>query len=327
MITSMIILNSSELKERTMLVDLDAKTYRHYFPNNPHPFLREDFLDLNEWKCSRILRLAEDKPKKELGLVAGVKNEVIMSHFSAPFGGFHFRNELVYTSEIDAFLSSLKEYIISSELKGIEIILPPDLYHPTFNAKTINSFIRGGFTSFLPEITGWIDLRLFSGEFVQKNSREYYRQAIRNGLSFIAIDDLEDRQSAFNLIRLNREKFNRPIFMTFKDIMDTGNLWPVDFFKVIDRDGNMVASAIFYRSSTEICHAAFWGDNDLGRPLRAIDFLAHNLWSFYKGSGFRYIDVGISTEAGYPNEGLIRFKESHDAISSLRYRFSWHKSN
>lgn len=310
-----------------MLIDLDVKTYRHYFPDNPHPFLREDFLTLNEWKCSRIVRLTEDKPKKELGLIAGVKDGVLLSHFSAPFGGFHFRNELVYTSEIDAFLSSLKDYIKSSEINGIEIILPPDLYHATFNAKMINSFIRGGFTSSLPEITGWIDLRLFSGEFVQKNSREYYRQAVRSGLAFSVIDDIEEKKSAYELIRLNRQKFNRPIYMTFKDILETGKLWQVDFFKVVDKDGNMLASAIFYRSSRDICHAAFWGDNDLGRPLRAIDFLAHNLWNFYKELGFRYIDVGISTEAGHPNEGLIRFKESHNAISSLRYRFSWHKNN
>lgn len=306
-----------------MLIDLDNKTYMHFFRDNPHPFLSEDFLNLNLRKCDRILRLVDEKPKKEIGLIAGVLNDRLISPFSAPFGGFHFRNELIYTGVIDFFLSSLKQYIIDNGFSGIDLTLPPDLYHSTFNAKTINALMRGGFQSSLPEITGWIDLQKFSGEFDQKNSREYYRQAIRNGLSFCFADSLAEKNEAYNLISKNRERLNRPIYMTFDDVMDTSNLWPIDFFKVCDLNGEMVASAIFYRSSKDICHAAFWGDNELGRPLRAIDYLAANLWSFYKNAGFKYIDVGISTESGYPNEGLLRFKESHNAISSLRFKFSW----
>jgi hypothetical protein len=42
---------------------------------------------------------------------------------------------------------------------------------------------------------------------------------------------------------------------------------------------------------------------------------------YYKNLGFKYIDLGISSESGIPNEGLMRFKESHEAVSSLRFRF------
>ncbi len=309
-----------------MLIDLDAKTYRHYFPENPHPFLSEDFLELNRWKCDKIIRLVDDKPRKEIGLITGLKNKVLLSPYSAPFGGFHFRNELIYIGEIDDFLGSLKDYIIKYGYKGIEITLPPGLYHPTFNAKVVNAFIRAEYAALIPEITSWVDLKKFSGEFNQKNSREYYRQAVRNGLTFEMINNPPDMQKAYDLICNNRHKFDRPIYMTFQDIMDTGKLWPVNFFKVSDRDGAMVASAIFYQSRHDICYAVFWGDNDLGRPLRAIDFLALNLWIFYKESGFAYIDVGVSTEAGSPNEGLLRFKESHNAVSELRYKFTWYRN-
>ena len=109
--------------------------------------------------------------------------------------------------------------------------------------------------------------------------------------------------------------------MTFDDIIATGDLWPVDFFKVTTSSGTLVASAIFYRFDSGICYAVFWGDNEEGRHLRAMDLLAFNLWSYYKKLGFRYVDLGISTERGIPNEGLLRFKESHEATSSLRYKF------
>ncbi len=111
--------------------------------------------------------------------------------------------------------------------------------------------------------------------------------------------------------------------MTLDDIIHTSKLWPVDFFKVMAADRTIVASAIFYRYHPEICYGVFWGDNEVGRPIRAMDFLTFKLWSHYKNLGYKFIDLGISTEAGLPNEGLLRFKESHEAFSSLRYKFFW----
>jgi hypothetical protein len=130
-----------------------------------------------------------------------------------------------------------------------------------------------------------------------------------------------DREGIYKLICENRAKFGRPVYMTLDDILSTGLIWPAEFFKVESAERQIVASAIFYRSHDDICYAVFWGDNDEGRPLRAMDFLLLNLFAYYKEAGFRYIDLGISTENGIPNEGLLRFKESHEAFSSLRYRF------
>jgi lysylphosphatidylglycerol synthetase-like protein (DUF2156 family) len=114
--------------------------------------------------------------------------------------------------------------------------------------------------------------------------------------------------------------------MTFQDIINTSELWPVDFFRVDDSKGEIVASAIFYRAHPIISYAVFWGDNEIGRPLRAMDFLSFNLWKYYKKLGYPYIDLGTSTESGIPNNGLLRFKETHECFSSLRYSFKWSNS-
>ena len=281
-------------------------------------------MELNRHKIEKIVRLVSSITKPAVGIVAGITNGIIKSPFSAPFGGIHYRNDVTYVSEIDLFFDSLKEYIRDCGLRGIELTLPPDLYHQTINAKTISSMLRQGFTMSMPEISNWVDLRNFNGEFRQKNSREYYRQAIRNGLTFSVTSDYNEKQEIYELIRLNRQKFGRNIYMTLSDLLETSKLWPVDFFKVQSQSGRIVASAIFYRFRDDISYAVFWGDNEDGRTLRAMDFLASKLWSYYKELGFNFIDLGISTENGAPNEGLLRFKESHDAISSLRHNFSWY---
>lgn len=306
-----------------MLIEVDKITYDRYFPVSPNPFISEPFIELNSGKTDKIVRLVEDVEEPVIGLTAGIKNEILRSPFSAPFGGFHFRKENIYISEIDRFTDSLQSYLVSAKLKGMELTLPPDIYHLSFNAKIINSLIRNGFRFLVPEITNWVDLQKFNESFSQKNSREYYRQAVRNNLVFNVTSDDDDKKEIYDLICQNRAKFGRPIFMTLEDILSTGNLWPVDFFKVNSSDHSIVASAIFYRSFQGICYAVFWGDNDAGRPLRAMDYLIFNLYSYYKNLGFKYLDLGISTESGSPNEGLLRFKESHEAISSLRYKFTW----
>jgi hypothetical protein len=258
-------------------------------------------------------------------LVAGVMDGILKSPFSAPFGGFHFRKEILYINKLDHFVASLKELVSSMGYKGIELTLPPDIYHPTFNAKTISSLIRNGYKLESVDITNWVDLQNFPGAFSQRNSREYLRQAIRNGLTFDTVSDTVGKQEVFRLITENRARFDRPIYMSFNDIEDTGSLWPVDYFKVCDSKGGILASAIFYRNTQVVSYAVFWGDNEAGRPLRAMDFLSFHLWSYYKDLGYHYIDLGISTEGGIPNEGLLRFKESHDSVSSLRYKFSYFK--
>jgi hypothetical protein len=313
------------MKFNNMLIEVDSISYKKHFPVDPNPFISGTFIELNISKTEKVIRLINDKDKADIGLTAGIMNGILKSPFSAPFGGFHFRNNNIYISEIEVFLNSLKQYIISQQLNGVDITLPPDIYHETINAKLINSLIRMGFQSSIPEITNWVNLNQFKEEFTQKNSREYYRQALRNELSFNITDDSNDKMKVYDLIRQNRAKFGRPIYMSFDDIIKTSQLWPVDFFKVTTPDGSIVASAIFYRCHPSICYAVFWGDSEAGRPLRAMDFLAFQLWSHYKKSGYSYIDLGISTEKGNPNEGLLRFKESHDATSSLRYNFSWHK--
>lgn len=298
---------------------MDSLTYAGYFPHNHNPFISGKFIELNSFKVEHVIWLVEKNTDPVIGLVAGIKEGMIRSPFSAPFGGFHFKKENIYIHEIDRFLDLLKEYIVANDLCGIELKTPPDIYHQSFNAKLLNSVVRNGLQFATPDITNWVDLQKFDGRFSQKNSREYFRQAERNRLSFSVAEDEHDRIEVFHLICENRARFDRPIHMTFEDILKTGSLWPVDFFKVESDSGDMLASAIFYRSHPEIAYAVFWGDNEEGRPLRAMDFLLYHLYTHYRNLEFKYIDLGISTEDGIPNEGLLRFKESHEAISSLRY--------
>ena len=249
-----------------MLIEVNAKTYKQYFSVNPHPYVSETFIELNKRKVDRVVRLIDDRNNVAIGLVAGIKDGVLKSPFSAPFGGFHFRHNRLYVSVIEHFMSLLKSYVVSLGLKKVEITLPPDIYHHSFNTKMIITLLRSDFSMAPLEITNWVNLRQFTGVFSDNNARTFFNQAVRHELSFHSISEGADKQAAFELVCQNRERAGRPIFMTFDDLMNTSELWPVDYFRVNDNEGNMVASAILYRSHATITQLVFCGDNEYGRP-------------------------------------------------------------
>jgi len=305
-----------------MLTDVTEGQFTHFFNKVKNPFISEGFIELNSHKVEQVLRITEESNKPGLGLIAGRRNGRLISPFSAPFGGFHYKKENIHIGEIEDFLNTLKSYLPEKNIEGLEIVLPPDIYHQSFNAKLVSALLRSGYQQQVPDITNWVVLNDFEGKFTQKNSKEYYKQALKNELTFNVVESIQEKEATYDLVRENRARFGRPIFMSFEDIENTGKLWPVDYFMVRDKNGDPVASAIMYRSHPDIVYALFWGDNEAGRPLRAMDYLAFHLWTYYKDRDFSYVDLGISTEGGIPNEGLLRFKESHEAVSSLRYKFS-----
>lgn len=308
------------------LKELTASAYYEYFAFNRNPFVKRAFIELNSHKVDSILYLVPDDDKVQIGLVAGLRNNILLAPFSAPFGGFHFKGEQIYTSAIDSFLKSLLAYLEEKDIAELHLTLPPNIYSESSNAKIVGAFTRLGVPSQHPDITNYVDLREFQNHFTNNASRTYYNQAVKKSLSFSQTHDLEEQRIIYQIIKENRSRMGRPIFMTFENVKETSAVFATDFFTVRNINNEITAGAIFYRDHPEIVYALFWGDSQHGRQDRAMDFLIFNLWSHYKSLGYHYIDLGISTESGVPNEGLLRFKETHECKSSLRYTFVWKSS-
>jgi hypothetical protein len=305
------------------LRNIDAKEYNYFFPQDPNPFISEKFIQLNAHKVDHIVRLVPETEKVQIGLIAGIKDGVLCAPFSAPFGGFHHKGESIYTSVIESFVSDLQLFAIQTGLKEIRITLPPDMYCNRTNAKLTNVLMRKGFQTQIPDITNHIDLKRFKNVYTHNSSRTYYNQALSKGLVFAEADTESDKREIYDIIVDNRIRMGRPIHMSFDDVLRTTTIFPTDFFKIINVDKEIIAGAMMYRFHEKIVYALLWGDNLKGRSDRAMDFLIFNLWSHYKAAGFNFIDLGISTVEGIPNEGLLRFKETHECQSSLRFNFTW----
>jgi hypothetical protein len=84
-----------------------------------------------------------------------------------------------------------------------------------------------------------------------------------------------------------------------------------------------MGAGFFYRGHEKIVQGFFVGDDLKKRNLGVMNFLYKNCYEYYKEMGIDYIDLGTSSFEGEPNVGLIRFKELHNCLTSLRYSFSW----
>ena len=149
-----------------MLIDVSESEYYNLFNMDPHPYISRQFIALNSYKVSSIRRLVDSDEKARIGIIAGQKDDTLLSPFSAPFGGFHFRKDNQYIGEIENFIEELKDFIRTENLKEIQIILPPDIYHVSFNAKVLNAMLRSQFLIAAPDITSWVDLINFNGQFL-----------------------------------------------------------------------------------------------------------------------------------------------------------------
>src|SRR5690554_6217496 len=119
-----------------MLVEVSKEEYRKYFPTDASPFISEAFIGLIEEKQERVIRLIKEG-SPSMGLLVGLKNGIISSPFSAPFGGFHYSHEYMSYNLIYEFLLDLKEYVAREGFEQVSVTLPPELYQINMNAKLV----------------------------------------------------------------------------------------------------------------------------------------------------------------------------------------------
>lgn len=309
-----------------MIISVTNKEYWSYFKSVSNPYITEWFLHLNKEKVDNILFLMNENDKS-IGLVAGVKDNMIYSPFSAPFGGFHYSHEHLMYDTIYSFIDKLKEYVEQCNLSGIKITLPPDIYQTNMNAKLIHTLINTGYSMSNPNILNWTNISTFDGKWVYNKVENRCRKAILNELSFHKAIDTHEIEEAYSLIRNNRIGKGRSISMSLDDIIAVGDNIPVDFFIIKDKNNDIIGASVVYRGSSDIAQAIFIADDLNKRDLGTIDFLYMNIYNHYKELNYKYIDFGTSSLNGEPNIGLMRFKEIHNCETSLQYSFMWSPSN
>jgi hypothetical protein len=300
--------------------EISDKEYLALFNLDCHPYNSVQFNALYKYKCEKVIHLLFHENRTKLGLIAGIKEGLLSSPFSAPFGGFTVNRNSAKLKEFNEAVQLLEDYAKQNSVSKIKFILPPSIYNENIMSKTYYSLILNGYTP-ITDINYHFctaDLIEYKEGRIEKKTRQNLNKAIEFGLSFNQVFSNSEKSVAYDIIKSNKDSNGRPTCLSFDDIIEVSNIIPIDFFLVF-LNHQPIASAIVYRVSKNIVHVIYWGDLWESRLYRSMNFLSYKIFEFYSNQGIEIIDLATASLDGIPNFGLANFKENIGSIGTLKY--------
>lgn len=302
--------------------EVTAKDYQSVIPNPIHIFNTAQFTDLNRSKCEHVFYLIFKDTKIRLGIIMGLRDNLLVSPFSASFGGLDFVSSDVKLCQIDATIASLINWAEEKGFKGIRIIPPPFFYSEDFSAKVTNCMYRAGFETRNLELNYHFQTTDLSETYEQTiwyNAKKNLKKANSYGLFFEKLNAHQGKL-AYDVIAQNRGQRGFPLRLSWNDLEKTSSIIPIDFF-LVKNTTSSIGAAIVFHLAPSIVRVVYWGDLPEFSEYKTMNFLSFNVFQYYKNQGIRLIDIGHSTVDSIPNHGLCEFKESIGCSIGLLFEF------
>lgn len=307
------------------IIEISPKEYNNIFPSPYHIYNSVQFNELNIKKCDTIKYLILKDNKIRFGLITGLKKKCLSSPFSAPFGGFSFKDDQVQIQKIEESLDELENYLKKNKISKINITLPPLLYNQSFLSKVINCLSNKGFSNQYIDLNYYFNTNKFDNNYlnqiVWRNARKNFNIASKNNFEFKKNQDNKSLKLAYEVIKQNRIVRGFPLRMTYEQVLKTTSIIQCDSF-LLSLENKLVASAIVFHITKDIVQVIYWGDLPDFYTHKTMNFLSYKIFEYYKKEGIKIVDIGPSTEKGIPNYGLCEFKESIGCDISPKYTFT-----
>jgi hypothetical protein len=295
------------------LEEVSSEQYKEIIREPFHVFASASFNALNATKVESIHYLVFKDSKYRMGLIAGCVQQTILSPFSAPFGGFTPIYEDVKISTIEEAVDLTIAWAKEKGMNELKLTLPPPIYFESYLAKMSNVLFRKNFCVANQELNFHFDLAKLTPEYTQaiwRNARKNLTIALASNLSFSHCITLQEKETAYEVIKRNRLVRGKPLRMQWEQVLATTQTVPADFFLVATKEGRATAAAIVFNVAPQIAQVIYWGDIPDFQQLKTMNFLSFKVFEYYKEKDFRIVDIGYSTEDSVPNYGLCEFKES-----------------
>ena len=304
------------------VLDITPSLYSTIIVNPTQVFNSSAFSILNASKCDKIHYLVFKDSKYRLGITLGVRNNILISPFSASFGGFEAVYPDIKIHQIDQAITKLIEWSKGNNYEGIQLLSPASFYNSNFDAKITNCLYRAGFETKNIELNYHFETSNFDENYLTTiwyNARKNLKKSFSFPLYFLKLDNLDGKQ-AYDIIALNRMQRGFPLRLSYEQLKETETVIPIDYFLVMD-EKNTIAAAIVYHLSKKVVRVVYWGDLPEFSEYKTMNFLSYKIFEYYQLLGIPYIDIGHSTVDSIPNTGLCEFKESIGCSLGLLYEY------
>lgn len=287
-------------------------------------FNHPEFHRLNLAPGQRIVRFDHHEGDRLVGTFTGVVvgDELVSGH-SAPFGG----PDLVRESETaTAVVALLEDTLAQAEAEGIGTVrvkARPDFYSASEQAMQF-AFLNLGFAVEACELNFHLDLSgLATVDDYVAQLKPPARRALKHaaGEPFALSEAASEDEWAvgYGILDRNRRAKGRSLRLSLEYIRRVRDAFPrqIRMFN-LTHDGQPCAAALVYRVRPRRDLVVYWGDADHALRRSPMNVLVQGLVGVAIEGGAQSIDVGTSSVAGVPDQGLIQFKESVGARPRLR---------
>jgi hypothetical protein len=278
---------------------------------------------LNLEDGERSLRIDVRADDRLVGTTTGVlAGDVFCSGHRAPFGGPDFVRNPESVDHVGRLVDETLTALAVEGARTVRIRARSECHSPTEPTLQF-ALLNAGFTVEACELNFHIALGgLRDGDDYIEALKSPARRALRHShgaqLAFTEPTTDGEWAAAYSLIARNRKAKGRPMGLPFTDVIGIRNAFPgrIRMYTVLHA-GRICAAALVYRVRPAHDYVVAWGD-DHDLPRSPMNFLAYRLVLQDISEGVTVMDLGISSDAGRPNPGLIQFKQSILARPTLR---------
>jgi Acetyltransferase (GNAT) domain len=250
-------------------------------------------------------------------LVAAMTDEGACAGFGAPFGGFDLARPNETIANVEGLVDASLESLAADGVDVVEVRAKPGHYGSNEAALQF-VLLNRGFEVAACDLNAYLDLEPVDSvdayaEHLKPAARKMLRRSRALGLSAVQVpaDDEAAWAEAYEVLRRNRVDRGRPMRLELDYVRRIRDAFPghVRLLALL-ADGAMCAAALVYRVAAGRDLVQYWGDAGHDLAVSPMNHLVATVVEHGLAAGTRTIDIGISSEHGVPNHGLIQFKRS-----------------
>ena len=286
---------------------------------NSQPYAAANLREGQSWRCFKF-----SVDGIAVASVAGVvEGTTWCNGYSAPFGGIDVLASTVPPSALGAGVAAFLEHARAAGITRVRIGCRPS-YYSDREVQLQSALLANGFSAEQGEISQAIALDRFANtddylRTLKDSARCTVRHGLKRGFEWRRADDDADWGDGFAVLERNKAKRGARMRYPLAYVRALATALPGRIRMQVLRDaGRAIAAALVYRIDAGADYVAAWGDADHDLAHSPMNLVALRLVEDALAARLRLLDLGISSDAGRADDGLVAFKRHVGATSALR---------
>jgi hypothetical protein len=226
---------------------------------------------------------------------------------------------------LDEFIGYIDRFALKSGLRQIQIKSYPFCYAPEVSALLSACLLRQQYQLVYTDLNYHIPVTQHAfTHIIHHSEKRRLQKSIKKGLLF-AEETKPDLPLIYRIIAESRIRKGYPVTMNFDDFRQLFDDFPgiYKIFSVRDEQ-KLAAVTVAVQINQNILYYFLPAHQAQYHTYSPMVLLIGGLYEYCQREGYTILDLGISTDKGVPNYGLMQFKQNVGALASLKLSFIKH---